>query len=103
MVLDELRDKGFPAYGQEEAGGAVFAMPLTPTPGPGVTWIVRVPEPAVDDAKQIIDSLPVDSKQLPDVWHFGPTPFGRKVFRVWAFIALFIIAVWLLFEVFKYV
>lgn len=103
MVLNELQQKGIPAYGQEESGGVVFAMPTTPTPGPDVTWIVQVPEPAVEDANRIIANLPVDSDQSPGAWHFGPSPGGRKAFRAWAFIVLCIFAIWTMFEVFRYV
>lgn len=102
MVLNELKERGVPAFGQEEAGGIVTAMPLTPTPGPDVTWIVRVPESAVSDAKQVIGLLPVEATQTPDVWHFGPTPFGRTAFRVGAFLSLGIGMVWLLIEVFQF-
>jgi len=102
MVLNELKERGVPAFGQEEAGGVVTAMPLTPTPGPDVTWIVRVPESAVADAKQVIGLLPVEATQTPGVWHFGPTPFGRTAFRIGAVLSLGIGLVWLLVETFRF-
>lgn len=94
MVLNELRSAGVPAYGQEEnSGGLVTAMPPTPTQGPGITWVVRVPEPAAESAKRIIQNLPVDIEQEPGVWHFGPDKRVKKGLQVIAAIFLIAIAV----------
>ena len=91
MVLNELNAAGVPAYGQEESsGGLVTAMPTTPTQGPGVTWVVRVPEPAAENAKRIIQSLPVDAEQEPGVWHFGPDKRTKRGLQVLA--AVFLVA-----------
>lgn len=94
MVLNELNSAGVPAYGQEEnSGGLVTAMPTTPTQGPGVTWVVRVPEPAVENAKRIIQGLPVDAEQEPGVWHFGPDKWTKRGLQVIAVIFLTVLAV----------
>ena len=91
MVLNELNAAGVPAYGQEESsGGLVTAMPPTPTQGPGVSWVVRVPEPAAEDARQIIRDLPIDAEQEPGVWHFGPDKRIRRGLQVLA--AIFLVA-----------
>lgn len=89
MVLNELKSAGVPAYGQEEnSGGLVTAMPPTPTQGPGIFWVVRVPEPAAKDAERIIQSLPVDASQEPGVWHFGPDKRTKRALQVLAAIFL---------------
>lgn len=94
MVLNELGSAGVPAYGQEEnSGGLVTAMPPTPTQGPGVTWVIRVPEPAVEDAKRVIESLPVDAEQEPGVWHFGPDKRTKRGIQVLAALLLIVIVV----------
>ena len=94
MVLNELNSAGVLAYGQEEnSGGLVTAMPPTPTQGPGVTWVVRVPEPAVENAKRIIQGLPVDAEQEPGVWHFGPDKRTKRGLQVIAVIFLTVLAV----------
>ena len=100
MVLNELGSAGVPAYGQEEnSGDLVTAMPTTPTQGPGVTWVVRVPEPAAENAKRIIQSLPVDAEQEPGVWHFGPDKRTKRSLQVLAAIFLIVIVVSLLDDV----
>lgn len=92
MVLSELEAAGVPVYGQEEnSGGLVTAMPSTPTQGPGVSWVIRVPEPAAEDAKQLIRELPVDAEQVPDVWHYGPNKRTKRVLQVFAAIFLVVL------------
>ena len=88
MVLNELKAAGVPAYGQQEVGGIVTAMQATPLPGPDVMWIVRVPEPAAEDARGIIRQLPVDSEQSPGIWHFGPGKSHRKL--IWTIAVIFL-------------
>lgn len=91
MVLNELNAAGVPAYGQEEnSGGLVTAMPPNPTQGPGISWVIRVAEPAGEDAKRIIEGLPVDAKQEPNVWHFGPVNRTKRGIQILA--AIFLIA-----------
>lgn len=100
MVLNELSSAGVPAYGQEEnSGGLVTAMPTTPTQGPGVTWVVRVPEPAAENARRIIQNLPVDAEQRPGVWHFGPDKRAKRGLQVLAAIFLIVIVVSLIDDV----
>jgi len=92
MVLNELNSAGVPAYGQEEnSGGLVTAMPPTPTQGPGISWVIRVPEPAAADAKRIIEGLPVDAKQEPGVWHFGPNKRTKRGIQILAAIFLIVL------------
>lgn len=100
MVLNELNSAGVPAYGQEESsGGLVTSMPATPTQGPGVTWVVRVPEPAVENANRIIQSLPVDAEQEPGVWHFGTDKRSKRGLQILAAIFLIVIVVSLIDDV----
>jgi len=92
MVLNELKSAGVPAYGQEESSsGLVTAMPPTPTQGPGVSWVIRVPEPAAEDAKRIVQGLPVDAEQEPGVWHFGPDKRTKRFLQIIAVIFLALI------------
>jgi hypothetical protein len=94
MVLNELNSAGVPACGQEEnSGGLVTAMPATPTQGPGVSWVIRVPEPAVEKAKRIIQGLPVDAEQEPGVWHFGPEKRTKRGLQIIAAVLLTVLAV----------
>ena len=100
MVLNELNSAGVPAFGQEEnSGGLVTAMPPTPTQSPGVSWVIRVPEPAAEDAKRVIQDLPVDAEQEPGVWHFGPDKRTKRVLQVVAAIFLTVLAVSLIDDV----
>ena len=91
MVLNELEAAGVPAYGQEEnAGGLVTAMPPTPVQAPGIAWVIKVPEVAVGDARQVIQSLPIEPDQQPGVYHFGPTAQTRRWIQIIA--AAFLLA-----------
>ena len=83
MVLNELKAAGVPAWGQEEsATGLVTAMPTSPSQAPSVAFIVRVPEPAAEDARRIIESLPIAADQRPGVWHTGPDRKTKRALQI---------------------
>ena len=88
MVENALKAEGIPFYRREiSSSGAEYAMSMAPTPGPGTFWCIKVPTPAAEHARQIISELPVAEFDN-DIWSFGPTPRGKKIFRICALITL---------------
>ena len=94
MVLNALKNQGVPVYGQQiSISGLVTAMPTTPVAMPGITWMARVPDSALPQAKSVIASLPLHPVTNPGVWHFGPRPASKKIWQwyIWVII-VFVLA-----------
>lgn len=82
---------GIPFQQREEtSGGLRVAMPVAPTPGPGVWWTILVPESWVAQAKDVVLELPFDATTTPDVWSFEPKPVGRRLWQgtIWITLGL---------------
>ena len=93
MAANALEEEGIPFMRrQASSGGMVVAMPIAPTPGPGVWWDLLVPEVACEDAKAVLSQLPMEMQTDPDIWDFAPTDSQRKGWKVYAFIVVAIIA-----------
>ena len=91
MAVNALKEARLAYFSQEEnASGLRLAMPVAPTPGPGVCWSLLVPESAVEDAKRVLSELPFEIKTNPDAWDFKPEEAVKKTWRTW-------IVVWLVF------
>lgn len=95
MVLNELKAAGIPVFPYEEGGGLKTVMPQTPVAGPDTYWVINVPQVAAEDARAIINSLPVDAGNNPGPWHFQPGKVVEKRWRlfnlVWIAALLFML------------
>ncbi len=97
LAASTLEEAGIPHYRQEEdSSGVSFAMPLAPSAGPGTWWVIHVPEARAEEARSILEQLPVTIQESPGVWDFGPTEKAKSFFKSWAFVQLVLIAVLLL-------
>ncbi len=65
MIKSVFKDAGIPFfYKEENMSGLPFGLPLTPLSGPGISFTLLVPEAALEDARSIIDSLPVEQADI---------------------------------------
>lgn len=97
MAANILKEKGIPFIRQEgSTGGIITAMPMTPTPGPGVWWAILVPEVAFKDAKTILSELPMELQAHPDIWDYGASEKTKKGWKIYAVIMLAMLALWMI-------
>ena len=93
MASNVLTENKIPFHLQEEtSGGLKVAMPLRPTPGPGVWWSIHVPKEKIDEARGILSELPMQIDVDADVWHFGPSERMKHGWKVFAGILLLLFA-----------
>jgi len=60
LVLDALKEQGIPVFGQQlSSSGMVTALPQSPVPFPGRSWVAKVPRVAIADARAVIAQLPL--------------------------------------------
>jgi len=87
-----LRDAGLPHYLQEESvSGMRTAMPVDPSPAPGTWWTILIPADRFDEASRVISDLPFSFTTEPDVWDCSPSPCGRRIITIAAWVALALI------------
>lgn len=66
MVKSAFKDAGIPFFYREvNLSGLPLGLPLTPLSGPGISHSLLVPEAAFEDAREIIDTLPVEQTDDP--------------------------------------
>ncbi len=89
MAANALKDNGIPFYKEQEtSSGLRLAMPFQSTMGPGTFFSILVPEKAIDDAKSILNELPIDLTTDPDVWHFSPNKKAKRFWKIFIWINL---------------
>ena len=97
MAANALKEKGIPFIRQEGAtGGLITAMPMTPTPGPGVWWAILVPEVAYEEAKTVLSELPMEIQTHPDIWDYGASEKSKRGWTIYAIIMLVVFALWMI-------
>jgi hypothetical protein len=98
LVANEFTQAGLPFYRAEESlGGVRLAMPAVPAPAPGCWWLVIVPPTHAQRAHAILEDLPVSKQsEAPEFWPVSPESWGRKFFKVWAWLSLLALLVSLL-------
>jgi len=93
MAVLALETAGIPHYRQEESSsGLVFAMPAAPSAGPGILWVIRVPEAVAEQAHSILEELPMEIEESPGVWGFAPTKDAKSFHKGWALAILALFA-----------
>ena len=66
MVCDALKQAKLPYFTrQETANGSIVGTSVGFAGLPGVSWLVIVPEPALEDAARVLAELPVELKREP--------------------------------------
>jgi hypothetical protein len=91
MAMNALTEKKIPFYKEEvSSSGLRFAMSFQPSMGPGTWYAIIVPEVAVNEARNILEGLPLEVSTNPDIWHFGASKKARTGWRIYAWIILII-------------
>jgi hypothetical protein len=85
---------GIPFYKQmETVTGLKLAMPFQPAMGPGTYYNILVPERFSEEAIQILNGLPIDVTDNPDIFHFGASEKQKVEWKICALILLTITAI----------
>ena len=92
MVCGALEEQGIPFYRRVESGGIEQAMPAPAAPGPGVAFTVWVPRQAETEAREVLESLPLDPERQPDAIDFTSSRRVHAGLRVFAWILLVFVA-----------
>ena len=58
--------------------------------GPGRWYNILVHPEYADEARTILNDLPIDSSNDPDVWHFGP---NKRIKKAWKIFIWFILVI----------
>ena len=99
MAANALKDKGVPFYKEQEtSSGLRLAMPFQSTMGPGTFFSILVPEKALDNARNILNELPIDVTTDPDLWHFSPNKKAKRFWIIFIWISLGIALLFLIFN-----
>jgi hypothetical protein len=91
MAANALSEHGIPYFKQEESvSGLKLAMPFQPSMGPGTYFNIMVPDQFIEEAKSILENLPIDLTTNPDLFHFGAGDTAKKRWRIvaWFFLVL---------------
>ena len=94
MAANALSEYSIPFYKQfENSTGLILAMPFQPAMGPGDYYSILVPVEFEKEARQVLNTLPMDVTTEPDFWHFNPNAkekAGWKIY-VWGILATSVI------------
>ncbi len=103
MAANALLDNGIPFYKEQETcSGLRLAMPFQSSMGPGAYYSILVPEQAIDDAKNILNELPIDLTTEPDIWHFSPNEKAKRYWKIFIWLNLGIALMFLIFQLINY-
>jgi Putative prokaryotic signal transducing protein len=84
MAANALTENGIPFIRRQHTGSLTTSMPLTPSPGLGVSWSIAVPHVALDDARRILTHLPMEVNHTPSQFDFNPQQGKRNLARFYA-------------------
>ena len=88
MAMEELRKKEINCFMQEGAVTGLEMSPVCPVAAPGVEYVVYVHRSSIEEAKKIIDVLPLDKELLNVSWTKSPEHKRRTLLWVYWAIAL---------------
>lgn len=102
MARDALSQVKIPHFVREETlSGVISAFQATPAPGIGVTWCLMVPDTIIEDARIVLDELPIDLNKNPGYWDFTSDSKSKKTFKYFIWTCLVIIGLVILFTLFN--
>ena len=94
MAREKLKEAEIPHFVQEETlSGIRTAFLATPASGVGITWKLMVPEIAVNEAKEILEQLPIDLNKNPGFWDFTTNKNVIKGTKIYAWIILILLGI----------
>jgi len=103
MAANALTENRIPFFKQlETSSGIKLAMPFQPAMGPGTFYNILVPERFLEQAKQILNELPIDVIDNPDVFHFGASEKEKRDWKILAWVILISTAIALIVSIASY-
>ena len=100
MVIATLRKNNIPCYLQQGSITGILVSPVAPTAAPGVEYVVFIPEDKTDQAKAIVDSIPIDKELLNVKWRKSKDPKQRwKLVLFWVLILGMPVVIWSIIQI----
>ena len=99
--MEELRKKDITCFMQEGAVTGLEMSPVCPVAAPGVEYVLYVPRSLVQEARQIVDDLPIDRELLNVKWTKAADRKRRKLLSVYWALGLIPVLIYLLLFLFK--
>ena len=101
MAANALSDEGIPFFKETKSSSGVrLAMPFQPNMGPGTCYSILVPDQLKEHASSVLSNLPFDIGTDPDIWHIGVPEKQKRWWKIFAWLMLFLCAVFLSIYVF---
>ena len=99
MVIETLRKSNIPCYLQQGSITGMLVSPVAPTAAPGVEYVVFVPEEKIDEAKDVVDSIPIDKELLNIKWRKSKDPkHKRKLLLFWFLLLGLPVIIWFIIQ-----
>ena len=89
LAMEALRRSGIACFMQEGAVTGLEMSPVCPAAGPGVEYVVYVHRSTANQAKLIINELPIDKELLNVSW--TKTADKKRQKRLWVYWAFVVI------------
>jgi len=83
MALSSLKKNGIACYTQQVAITGLATAVVIPTAAPGVEYVVYVPKNEAENAKKIVDELPIYRKNLNVPWTGNSKPKRNRLLLVY--------------------
>jgi len=94
LSSNALKEQKIPFHKQlETSSGVKLAMPFQPSMGPGKWYNILVHPDFADEARAILNSLPINTSTDPCIWDFGPDTKVKKLWKIiiWIILSLGVI------------
>jgi hypothetical protein len=101
MAMEELQKKGITCFMQEGAVTGLEMSPVCPVAAPGVEYVVYIDRSLLQEAKKIVDELPIDKELLNVSWTKSPDRKRQKLLWLYWTIALLPGLIYLLLALFQ--
>ena len=90
MAMEALKEKGVACFMQQGAVTGLELSPVAPAAGIGIEYIVYVHWSRLEEAKKILNELPIDKELLNVKWIKSPDPKRQRLIRFYWILALII-------------
>ena len=99
MVIETLKKNDIPCYLQQGSITGILVSPVAPAAAPGVEYVVFVPEKRAEQARSIVESIPIDKELLNVKWRKSKDPKQRrKLIIFWILILGVPVLIWIILQ-----
>jgi hypothetical protein len=100
MMIEALRKNRIPCYLQQGSITGIMLSPVAPAAAPGVEYVVFVPEQKINEAKKVIESIPVDKELFNVKWRQSDRPGHKwKILLFWTLILGIPLMIWIIIQI----